>query len=657
MSDKPVLREVLRLGSLVLLASLGPSPSLTASVACSSEAHRQFDFWLGDWQVDDGADPPKVLGHNQITRTASGCALRELWRGVSGKEGSSLNAWDATRQRWTQHWIGADGVILRLEGGWDGTAMQLEGVLPHAAGGEQAQRIRWIPRADGSVEQRWETRDPGEDWKPAFVGHYRRLDPEGQPEAKASYWQDLARKDLDAVREAIREIHPGAIDEQNPAFAQWIEQGHARAGALVPRVINYDTMLAAVRHYVGGFRDGHLVYSDDLRGQSMPMRTTGWSLGFVEGEFRVAGRADIWPSALPDTGWTLLACDGRTLEEIWHGDHAPYLSDQSGLPHPERHLAYLLSQLRLAGSGLRECRFRDPDGVEHPLAIRYQDRPTSEVWDWWTSGSRSRPRDDNGFERIGKALWIRAANFAPDPQQMEALEVLLDQIRKERGHRAIVFDARGNGGGNSGVGWRIFEAATGGLEYDENDLDRLPQTHALWRVSAPAIARMTDAVARSREVYGESSEEYLHGLARVQAMRTALTEGRDWVRQDDGPRLDRAEMEARKARLKHFDGRIALLVDHRCVSACLDFADLIAQVPGSLRLGETTGADAVYIDGGARVELPGGNRLFLPLKVWRNRLRGHNEPYTPDLPIDLDAIDEAELRKQVLRAVTNDPRR
>lgn len=228
----------------------------------------------------------------------------------------------------------------------------------------------------------------------------------------------------------------------------------------MPRVVNYDTMLAAVRHYVGGFRDGHLVYSDDLRGQSMPMRRTGWSPGF---------------------------------------------------------------------------------------------------------------------------------------------------------------DARGNGGGNSGVGWRIFEAVTGGLEYDENDLDRLPQTHARWRVSALAIARMTDAVARSREVYRESSEEYPHGLARVQAMRTALTEGRDWVRQDDGPRLDRAEMEARKARLKHFDGRIALLVDHRCVSACLDFSDLIAQVQGSLRLGKTTGGDAVYIDGGARVELPGGNRLFLPLKVWRNR--------------------------------------
>jgi hypothetical protein len=142
--------------------------------ACAAPEYRQFDFWLGEWEVtrpDTGA----VLGHSSITAIAHDCALHEHWRSARGGDGQSLNAFDRLRGTWSQFWAGADGTVLRLEGGRRADAMVLEGELPRAAGGSQRQRITWTPAADGSVSQHWEVSDDaGQTWTTSFLGIYRR---------------------------------------------------------------------------------------------------------------------------------------------------------------------------------------------------------------------------------------------------------------------------------------------------------------------------------------------------------------------------------------------------------------------------------------------------------------------------------------------------
>ena len=85
----------------------------------------------------------------------------------------------------------------------------------------------------------------------------------------------------------------------------------------------------------------------------------------------------------------------------------------------------------------------------------------------------------------------------------------------------------------------------------------------------------------------------------------------------------------------------------RSACACLDFADQIRLVPSSIHLGSTTGADTLYIDVG-RVVLPSGNTFVLPLEVWRNRLRGDNEPLVPDVRLDCDVEDDVAVRRETL---------
>lgn len=161
--------------SLAVAAANAPAPPPSPPPpACTADEHRQFDFWVGDWVVtrpDTGA----LQGRNRITRESGGCVLHEHWRGGSGYEGHSLNAYDRQRGRWMQVWVGADGTVLRLEGGLRDGAMVLEGELPSTDGGVQRQRISWTPADDGSVSQHWQVSDDdGASWSTSFLGTYRR---------------------------------------------------------------------------------------------------------------------------------------------------------------------------------------------------------------------------------------------------------------------------------------------------------------------------------------------------------------------------------------------------------------------------------------------------------------------------------------------------
>jgi len=161
-----------------LLPALGVAPALRAQEAeqappCSLEEHRQFDFWIGEWEVVNTADD-QVVGQNTISPVMNGCALEENWVGGQGGKGTSLNVYNAASGSWHQTWISDTGTFLLLAGGWKDGSMVLQGEMTGAGGGKVMHRIAWTPGESGEVRQIWEfSRDGGEAWTTAFDGTYR----------------------------------------------------------------------------------------------------------------------------------------------------------------------------------------------------------------------------------------------------------------------------------------------------------------------------------------------------------------------------------------------------------------------------------------------------------------------------------------------------
>lgn len=469
------------------------------------------------------------------------------------------------------------------------------------------------------------------------------------PKHEPAYWQALARQDLDAVHRLIVEAHPGMLDELNPTFGEWTEAGYREALALIPEVFHYDSMLAVVRYYTSGFRDGHLVYSDDIRVDDKELFHTGWVVVPRGDAYEVRASAPEWPVPLPPLGSRLLGCDGRSVDALLR-DVAPF-SDRRGLVSGRGSLARQLSRLTLRSRALQRCDFAAADGRRIALDVRYEGLSWDQWWGWFIDPLAEGKLDArNRYEFTDGVLWIQAANFKLAPNQVPELQSMLDALPTLRDVRAIVFDTRGNGGGDSSVGDRIFEAATGGLEFDRTGIDELPVVHAQVRISDLALTGAQQFVERRRAQYGAGSEELRYAEEWLQLKQAAKAKGETWVRQVEGPRLDQAEMQRRNARLARFDGPIALVTDDSCASACLDFADIVLRVPGAIHLGQVTQADSVYIDA-ALPRLPSGNKLMIPLKVWRNRVRGNNEPLIPDVLLDLDALDEGAIRTRVVSAL------
>lgn len=180
-------RPMLAVLALLMLGSGVPaSPNSGAAEdretaeRCRGPEHREFDFWLGTWEVR-GVEGG-LLGHNEIRRVGGGCGLLEDWRGIGGVRGASINTYDSDRGKWTQRWVGP-GATLWLEGGLTDGEMVLAGRAPRSTpDGDVLDRITWTPLPDGRVRQVWDiSTDGGENWRESFVGFYSAARESGSP--------------------------------------------------------------------------------------------------------------------------------------------------------------------------------------------------------------------------------------------------------------------------------------------------------------------------------------------------------------------------------------------------------------------------------------------------------------------------------------------
>jgi len=82
----------------LLALSMTPTAIAFAAPPCDAPQFREFDFWIGDWQVfkPDGT----VAGTNRIEQEYGGCVLHEHYQTAKGYSGESLNTYDLGRKRW-----------------------------------------------------------------------------------------------------------------------------------------------------------------------------------------------------------------------------------------------------------------------------------------------------------------------------------------------------------------------------------------------------------------------------------------------------------------------------------------------------------------------------------------------------------------------------
>lgn len=146
-----------------------------AQAGCDGAESRQFDFWVGRWQVSLTSKPDGHVADSLIEKLYGGCAIRENWMPLKGDAGGSLSSYVPDQKAWRQTWVDASGARVDFSGGWNGHAMILTGLWPQPGHPKQLTRMTYTQGADGSVRQLGESSDDrGKTWQPSFDFTYRR---------------------------------------------------------------------------------------------------------------------------------------------------------------------------------------------------------------------------------------------------------------------------------------------------------------------------------------------------------------------------------------------------------------------------------------------------------------------------------------------------
>jgi len=135
--------------------------------ACAAPEHRQFDFWLGDWDAFDFDNPATQVARTRVDLILDGCVLLENYEDADGHKGQSFSVYDASRKVWHQSWVTNRGEVLVIEGKFEAGEMVLSGI-DHAKAGQPMVRGEWKPMTGGVRETAVTSTDGGKTWQPWF---------------------------------------------------------------------------------------------------------------------------------------------------------------------------------------------------------------------------------------------------------------------------------------------------------------------------------------------------------------------------------------------------------------------------------------------------------------------------------------------------------
>lgn len=192
-----------RLTTTVLLAGLlsclwilpaTAQPKDDQAPACPAPEARQFDFWIGEWDVQNWHRNPQTpndatwydtgVATNRVYAILDGCAIVEHWMGrlsYGTTHGFSVRAYDPEQDQWVLvlYWPNATG----------GTFGTLEGIFQHGRGefysdytDAQGQQVEnRYSFSDITPEAfRWDaatSTDSRVTWKPGWIMEFSRRDP------------------------------------------------------------------------------------------------------------------------------------------------------------------------------------------------------------------------------------------------------------------------------------------------------------------------------------------------------------------------------------------------------------------------------------------------------------------------------------------------
>ena len=137
--------------------------------------NRQFDFWLGEWNVvTTQGDIP--VGSSKIELILADCVVQENWTGNGGTTGKSYNIYNQALKRWEQYWVDSNGGNIFFYGGLrDGVMDYFTDEIPQPNGPKLKRHLQFFHLGPDKVRQFSQgSSDGGKTWQVEYDFTYNR---------------------------------------------------------------------------------------------------------------------------------------------------------------------------------------------------------------------------------------------------------------------------------------------------------------------------------------------------------------------------------------------------------------------------------------------------------------------------------------------------
>ncbi len=451
--------------------------------------------------------------------------------------------------------------------------------------------------------------------------------------ATAQDFRALARTDLQAAHDALRDNHPAAVIPGAPGdtFRSWLDAGLTDANGRVGQVNSGDAHAYLMRYYAGGFRDSNIAITPSFEGLgpyfgiSWPGITTGWRNGRYEVTYVKQGVRNA-----PRIGDILVSCNLTAIEDYarakldkWEGN----LDTEAGRVTSAPYLLWNRNNPFAAGTP-STCEFKRGDRGR-PRAVEL--RPTPLVAGDLEAAYRATvympPATPLNVETVNGRLWVHVHSFA-DSAGWDAFNSLVEgQAGALRAPAGFVLDLRAASGASAytstargyGLANRIWtpeftvsrQPAAGAITYRATPGNRTWYNDTLGRMQADPrfVQEAGPVIVQTQEIVAAFD------TAIAARTPTFTLPGRAAVPDTGAP--------------NPVQGPVIVLVDAGCSGGCLDTLDLLSKLPNVRIAGSTTATDTIFIEP-TQARLPSNySDLSYGHKAWTSRERPNNAPFTP----------------------------
>ncbi len=473
----------------------------------------------------------------------------------------------------------------------------------------------------------------------------------GATVAQAQDFRAMARQDLQAIHDILRDNHPAAVvpGAASAGYNAVLESGLADAMAKVNQVNSAHSHTYLLRYYATGFRDPGIRIPETYEGVLGPYFATGWpgfATGWRNGQY-VVTYVKPGMRGVPAVGSVVTECNTVPIADFatrrldrWEGD----LTTEAGRI---RSAPYLLWNRNnpFTGGVPQTCKFQSGRGRPRDFTLKTEIGTMAEYEAAYRATVYMPTATPLAIETVNGRPWIHAHSLADEAGWDAFNAQLVSMVDQVRGPQGFVLDLRGAEGSSLDATAKGYALANR-IWTPEYTISRQPPggtiTYRATQGNRDWYARAIGRMQNDGRFAIEAPHVIEETIAIVAAMDAALAAGQTSFS------LPSRQPAADAGAANPVQGNVVVLVDAGCSSGCLDVLDLLSRLPNVRIAGSTTGVDSVFIEPTV-ARLPSNYAdIQYGHKAFTTRQRGM-EPYIPAgaLAYTGNPADEAAVRAWV----------